>query len=331
VIEDLKKILKDQRILIISPKFFGYENRIVEQLKQFASFVEWLDDRPSNSIFVKLIMRYFPFLYKKYISDYYKKNINGFFTQIFIISAESLSYKNISYLKEKTKAKKIILYMYDSMRNKKRLLPVIKYFDKCLTFDPDDAKKYNFIFRPLFFSSGFKKENNISNKYDVSFIGTGHSDRVKIIENIKLQCEKLGLSYYFYLFLQSPLIFYFYKVFRRKMFKDIKKQYFHYKPLEYNNYIFISEHSKVVIDIEHPKQKGLTMRTIEMLGKEKKLITTNSNIKEYDFYNDTNICIIDRNNPIIDKKFFEDKYIILPEQIYYKYSINGWLEDIFIN
>jgi len=330
MIEDLKRVLKDQRILIISPKFFGYENRIIERLEQFTSKVVWLDDRPSNSILTKLIMRYFPFLYTKYISRYYKKNINDVFTQILVISAESLSYKNICYLKEKTKANKIILYMYDSLKNKKRLLPIFKYFDKCLTFDPDDAIKYNFIFRPLFFTTGFNNKNNISSKYDVSFIGTGHSDRVMIIEKIKLQCEKLGLLYFFYLFLQSPFIYIFYKIFKRKVFKGVRMQDFHYKPLEYNDYMYISEFSKVIIDIEHPNQRGLTMRTIEMLGKEKKLVTTNNNIKKYDFYNDTNIYIIDRNNPIIDEKFFENKYKRLPEQIYYKYSINGWLEDIFL-
>jgi hypothetical protein len=330
VIDDLKKNLENQRILIICPKFFGYESRIIKKLEELGSMAVWLDDRPSNSVLIKLIVRYFPFLYKRYINNYYKKNINDFFTQILVISAESLSYENICYLREKTKANKLILYMYDSLKNKKRLLPVIEFFDKCLTFDPDDAKKYNFIFRPLFFTSGLDGNELISGKYNISFIGTGHSDRAMIVEAIKSQCKILGLSYFIYLYLQSPLIYYFYKMLNGKKFKKIQKEYFYYRPLEYNEYVAISECSDVILDIEHPKQKGLTMRTLEMLGKNKKIITTNKNIAEYDFYKSTNICIIDRNNPVINKNFFENKYEKLPARLYYKYSIYGWLEEIFL-
>ena len=330
MIEDLEKVLKDQRILIISPRFFGYETRIVKRLEELGSEVVWLDDRPSNSMHTKLIMRYFPFLYKKVINDYYKKNIHDVFTHVLVISAESLSYENICFLRNETKANRLILYVYDSLENKKRLLPIIKYFDKCFTFDPEDALKYNFIFRPLFFTSDVGCNESLHVKYDISFVGTGHSDRVEIIEKIKHQCEIMGISYFLYLYLQSPLVYYFYKILKLKKFKNIKKRYFNYKPLTYDDYIDISESSNVIIDIEHPRQKGLTMRTIEMLGKEKKLITTNSNIKKYDFYDENNIFIIERNNPVINKKFFENKYEKLPEHLYYKYEINGWLEDIFL-
>jgi hypothetical protein len=67
-----------------------------------------------------------------------------------------------------------------------------------------------------------------------------------------------------------------------------------------------------------------------MLGKEIKLITTNAKIKEYDFYNSANILIIDRTNPVIDENFINAPYQSLPDELYYKYSIDGWLEDIFL-
>ena len=51
------------------------------------------------------------------------------------------------------------------------------------------------------------------------------------------------------------------------------------------------------------------MRTIEIaLGMRKKSITTNLDIKEYDFYDKNNILIIDRKNPIINKEFLETNY-----------------------
>jgi hypothetical protein len=328
VIDDLKKALTGQRILIISSKLFGYQERIVERLKYYGAFVSFLDGRLDNSFFTKAIMRYCPFIYKSKITNYYNNSIKDVFDQILIISPEYLSVNIIHILKKKSKALWLILYMWDSFLNKKNVSDAIKYSDKVLTFDPDDARRLNIFLRPLFFSSGKQGKKAYDDEIDISFIGTGHSDRAKIIEKIKEQCLKLELKYYFYLYLQNKIVYYFHKITNRH-FKQIKKTYFYFKHIDYDEYIKISENSKAIIDIEHPKQKGLTMRTFEVMGKEKKLITTNKNIKNYDFYNISNILVIDRSSPIIDKNFINRDYQPLPANVYYKYSLDGLLEDIF--
>jgi hypothetical protein len=328
VIDNLKKAFGGQRILIISPKYFGYQERIIERLKCYGASVIWLDGRPDNYFFTKTVMRYFPVLYKNKISNYYKKTIKKTFDQILVINPEYLPANIVLFLKEKTKAHWLILYMWDSFFNKKNVAGIIKYFDKVLTFDSEDARRLDLFFRPLFFSSGIQRRKEFGDKFDISFIGTGHSDRPRIIETIKKQCIDLQLKYFFYLYLQNQFVYYFYKI-TNKYFRKVKKTYFSFEHIGYDNYIKISENSKAIVDIEHPKQKGLTMRTFEVLGKEKKLITTNKNIKFYDFYNPSNILIVDRFDPIIDKDFINTGYQPLPTDIYYKYSIDGWLEDIF--
>jgi len=331
MIKDLKKAMHLKKIIIICPKYFEYERKIIEKMTEHGAIVFYIDERPDNSIIGKGLIRLFPFLYKINITNYYNKKINDMThcDIVFVINPESLS-KNILYrIKKAAKASKYILYMWDSFSNKKRAKQLIPFFDKVFTFDPNDAKEHNIIFRPLFFSSTKEDENIYEEEIDISFIGTGHSDRGKIIKNIKKQCENSGLKYFFYLYLQSIFVFFFHKI-TNKSFKDMKSSDFRYIPVNYAGYLKVLESSKIIIDIEHPKQIGLTIRTYEALGKEKKLITTNDNIRGYDFYNSDNICIIDRNTPIIDKNIFENKYKKLPEKIYYKYSINGWLEDILV-
>jgi hypothetical protein len=328
MIEDLKKIVQEQRILVISSKLFSYQDRIVERLINLGANIIWLDGRPDNSVFTKLIMRYFPSIYQKKLLDYYRKSIKTTFDKVLVISPERLSRNTLALIKELTCASQFILYMWDSFANKKMNKQIIQYFDKCLTFDPDDSKKLDIPFRPLFFLADRQGKEAHAEKIDLSFVGTGHSDRAKIIETIRKQCDELGLTCFFYLYLQSPLIYYFHKI-TNKGFRGINKHYFQYKPINYNEYMEIIDKSKVIIDIEHPKQKGLTMRTFEVLGKEKKLITTNKNIVEYDFYNNLNISVLNRNNPKISKDFLNKRYQPLPIQLYYKYSIDGWLEDIF--
>ena len=72
-------------------------------------------------------------------------------------------------------------------------------------------------------------------------------------------------------------------------------------PISAVNDIFMS--SRAVLDVTHPRQCGLTMRTLETLGASKKLVTTNTAVRGYDFYDPTNIAVIDRRSPIIDPDF----------------------------
>jgi len=62
-----------------------------------------------------------------------------------------------------------------------------------------------------------------------------------------------------------------------------------------------------------------------MLGMKKKLVTTNSDIVNYDFYNERNICVINRSSPVIPEEFYKTEYEEIPESIYEYYSIGQWV------
>jgi len=83
-----------------------------------------------------------------------------------------------------------------------------------------------------------------------------------------------------------------------------------------------------IIDIQHPKQHGLTMRTIEILPLQRKLITTNSEIKRYDFYHNENIMVIDRDDPILDEQFLLTPFKEIDPKIVHQYSVNGWVTKL---
>jgi hypothetical protein len=87
--------------------------------------------------------------------------------------------------------------------------------------------------------------------------------------------------------------------------------------------------SKTVLDLLRDEQAGLSFRIFEALGFQKKIITSNKYVQEFDFYNPENILIIDPENPDIPKSFFETPYVPIPQEIYRKYSLEGWVEDVF--
>ena len=334
--------LKNKKILFFAPSFFGYEFAIKNKLKELGASVDLYDERPSSNSFIKALIRshnrFLTFLILPLIHRYFNKiiheNIDKNYDYIFIIKGEVFNPEIVLTLKENYPNAKLILYLWDSIAIYKSIQDSLHIFDSAFTFDSIDSLKYTKLnFRPLFFidkysdltdQQGFK----LDYKSDILFIGTVHSDRWIFLNKIKEQALQKKLRVDFYLYIQSPLVFLARKLFDKRLYglslKDV-----HFKSISQEEIIRRTFYSKSVLDIQHPKQTGMTMRTIEVLGAQRKLITTNQNISEYDFYNPENILIIDRLNPVITEEFFEGKYIIPEDAIKNKYSLSGWINDVF--
>lgn len=50
---------------------------------------------------------------------------------------------------------------------------------------------------------------------------------------------------------------------------------------------------------------------------------------DYDFYNPANILVIDEAEPVIPASFISEPYVDIPDQIYRKYTLQGWVETVF--
>lgn len=330
--------LNGKTILFLAPKFFGYELEIKKELENFGAKVIYFDERPKNDFFTKVFIRLNlkSFISKK-IDDYYKniievtkyENIN----YLFLVAPETIDLKIIEKIKQNHKNIQIFTYFWDSIKNKRTALNYLHISDKYFSFDSNDIKINNKIeFLPLFY---IKDYENISNEkedilYDICFIGTIHSDRYKIIKQIEDQVRSIDLQTYFYFYSPSKILFFLQKLFK-KDFKDIKWKDVSFKSLNKADVINFIKKSKTIIDIQHPLQTGLTMRTIEMLGANKKILTTNKDIINYDFFIKDNILVFDRNEIEINAEFFDKKYFKIEEGLYKKYSLSNWLKTIFEN
>lgn len=328
------KSINGKNILFLAPSFFGYENKIKDKMIKMGASVDLYDERSVTKAFDRALLKIAPSLFNNKTRNYYmsilNRNKNKKYDYVFIVKCEMMTQDMLKEFRSTFKGAVFCLYLWDSIRNIKGITSKFKYFDRVLSFDLQDVKKYpEMKFRPLFYSDDFKKEVKSDNiyKYDISFCGTVHSDRYKIIRHVKSLCNIRKWNSYFFCYLQSNFIFYFYKLIKLE-FKGAKKSDFTFDKLSSSEIANVVDESRVILDIQHPKQTGLTMRTIEMVGMNKKLITTNGKIKEYDFYNPNNILIIDRNNINILEGFLLTKYEPLDASIYEKYSMTAWIEDI---
>ncbi|MGL6099158.1 MAG: hypothetical protein ACRC0G_06010 [Fusobacteriaceae bacterium] len=328
------ELLKNKKILLFAPKFFNYENEIVKKLEEFGAKVDYYDERMSPNNLTKALIRFNKKMIinkiNQYYSDIIKKTENIDYDFVFFINPETVTKELLIKFKSKQKKAEFIIYLWDSIKNKNNAKEILDIFDKHFSFDKEDCKNDDrFKFRPLFYLDEYssRADNKIFN-YDLTFIGTAHSDRYRILKSLKNEGLEKKLKNYFFMYFPSKALFYLKKLIDKSYLKtDIND--FSFNSISKNEILDIISKSKVIIDIQHPKQTGLTMRSIEMLGMKKKLLTTNKDIVNYDFYNENNIRIIDRDNPELDSEFIKSEYKEINNSIYEKYSIGKWLEEIF--
>lgn len=330
--------LLEKKILFFAPNSFGYEYEIKEELERQGARVILHNERPSNAALVKAVIRLNKKMVRFYTDIYFesilKQYSNTFFDFIFILRGEAFSPTVLKKFKLQFPETKFVLYLWDSIKNNDTL-DILPYFDKVYSFDRLDVQKYSQLsFLPLFYLKEYGEMDTYSGSINnIMFVGTVHSDRFLFLEKLKyaLAFRKINLDTYY--FFQSKLL-YFKKRLLDPSFRKTSINDFKFISLKKTEIIDKMKYSKAVLDIQHPNQIGLTMRCIETLGGKRKLITTNLDVKEYDFYQPSNILLLKRSEStdnLVDliQNFISIPYKLLPHEIYEKYSITNWIKVIF--
>lgn len=316
-------MMQRRNILLIGIGFYDYERIIVEELQKRYAKVYYINAVYQSA--VKKVLAYFSTtLVKKLESKYLQKELLKLpndINDILIIKGDKFEEDHIRILKNRYNKANICLYLWDSLNRIDNAALLLREFDNILTFDRKDSIKYNLKFRPLFYRE--VRENNMDNQYDVSFIGWMHSNRYKILHELKMNFEKHNLNYRFILY--SGKISYLINRYIKKIICKEDSSFFIFKPIPYNEYISISSNSKVILDLSHPLQSGLTMRTIEAIGLKKKILTTNVDIKNYPMLNKKNYQILFQPNLFIDYSFFSDSYV---DDSNSYFSLKSFIEEI---
>lgn len=325
--------LTGKRVLLLATDVFGYPSEMKASIERLGGKADFFDERPANTFFIKAMVRINRNIIASSIYRYQKKIVEKTkeikYDYVLVIRGEVILPLIIEELKELHNNSKFLLYQWDSFTNNKNALGIINYFDKIFTFDKVDSKKYGIEFLPLFYLNDFANVCNedVNQDIDLLFVGTAHSDRYKLIMNVANQFKQKGLNFFFYIFFQSPILYYKMKLSDKSLI-NAKKSDFFFKHLNKKEIVDLYKRSKVVIDVQHPQQTGLTMRTFEVLASKRKFITTNTDVVNYDFYNSSNILVIDRDNPVITNEFLDANYYEISQSIYNKYSIDFWVQTI---
>lgn len=324
-------------ILMFCIYFWDYEKRISHALEDAGYHVDLYNERPGDSFIDKVcVHRNIP-LYRgriqKHLKSIIAKHKGTKYDYILVINGETISEKMMSLLRQAFPEAKPVLYLWDSVANLPNCENRLKLYDRVMTFDPDDAARYGIPFLPVPYGkeqlsyAGKASDSEEEYTYDAVFIGTAHSVRPRIVQQVAEICRRSGRSCFTYFYSPHILVYWLNRL-TNPDYKWIKKKEIHFKGLSSEEAYRIISKSRCVLDIEHPKQHGTTTRTIEALPMRKKIITTNPHVKDFTFYHENNFCIIDKNHPVIEDSFWDTPYEDVPREIIRQYSPEKFVETL---
>lgn len=210
---------------------------------------------------------------------------------------------------------KSVFFINDSIKRFPDTLNVLDCFDEVFSFEKGDCEKHNLKFATNFI---YKEDcrRNVEEKMYTLFNISAHSKRTAVIIKIAQALKKWGFTYRIII------------LDKKKEVQSNLLEVIH-EPVGLEKVHGLASAARVLLDIHRNQQEGLSFRIFESIGTHKKLITTNKTIREYDFYNEQNIFIIeDEKDFSIDKQFLEQPYVPIDDAVYAQYTLSGWCKQV---
>lgn len=195
---------------------------------------------------------------------------------------------------------------------------------KKYSFNRVDSKNHHLNFNSTmyipskkYFRDCFSTKRN--NSFDIIFIGLIIRNRIEQLDCILDIFSKQGISFYIY------------GVNDRKKEKEnieAKNYILHDKYMSYEKYIEMLMEANAVLDIAKygDEYDGISLRAMESIFYHKKLITTNSQVKEEKFYDKRNVFIIGEDDESILKDFIMAPYKEIPQEVQDYYLVENWVD-----
>ncbi len=185
------------------------------------------------------------------------------------------------------------------------------------TFMKEDAIKNGFKYGATFYNpqlaqNCFDKDSQTATDCDLLFVGTDKG-RKNFLLNLKSQLEKYKIVCNF------KIVDNFRSLFSRKYSREISYKYL----------CLLNKRTSAILDVVQEGQTGLTLRIMEGLLFDKKIVTTNAAIRmDKDFKDNPNIYVITKDNIKELYTFLKKPMVEYPNNLKAKYSFTNWLKRI---
>ncbi|WP_052911345.1 hypothetical protein [Riemerella anatipestifer] len=234
-----------------------------------------------------------------------------------VVRPDLFSRKVLQSIKEKSDFS--VGYQWDGMSRFPLASTRISHFDKFYVFDREDTKRFPNTYHTTNFYFDYISQQ-VDIKQDVFFVGTFMKDRMEMLVSLSELLKSFGLS------LNMTVVYG--NESKIKPYKNTPIQ-FRKTGNSFETSMLESMASNILIDVENTIHKGLSFRCFEAVGFSKKLITNNRLVKNYDFYDENNIFVVESDCSQVDFEQFINKSYKSQHDIASKYSFSYWFSKLF--
>lgn len=326
-----EQAIDNGRVLLVTPMVFSYHVTICEALRRLGHEPTWWNDRGPGTTAAKVALRLWPSMARRWMEADYLRRIDelpaGSIRHILVIKGEGLSSRVLRHLRARFPDASMGLYLWDSLDNAPGIQEVAPLYDSASTFDPVDAGDNGWHYRPLFARTvALAAETGEERQYDWCFVGTIHSDRYRVITRLRRLEGGASRSFVFAYF-PSRLVLAARRLVDWSLWLAPAGE-LSTVPMPAAEVARVVARSRAVLDVEHPRQRGLTMRTIETLLAGRKLLTTNQHLLSCDLYHPSRAHMIDRTSPAIDHAFLEAPALPIAPELRARYTCESWIGEL---
>lgn len=278
-----------------------YDQYGPQNLGDNITFARMLKSSTQNMFYraIRKIHLQSPLPFKSIWYDNWKYNIEKYDT---VITADTgNTFAVIKDLKKNYPKLRIINWYRNPVSKSAPIIANANNYCEVWSFDKKDCEKYGLRFNPQFCVRCFVRSNKGEKKTDALFIG-GNKGRLEQLLNLEKILQRKG------------------------QITDFKIVGYNSERLTYREIVERIINTRIIVDFQSAGQDGLTLRPIEALLYEKKLITNNKNIRNYKFYNSNNIFILNEDLEEKLDEFLKTSYQKIPSSIIEEYQIPGWLK-----
>lgn len=230
-------------------------------------------------------------------------------TAKYIIVFAPIESKILEFIKKRNPSIKIIYWYWNPAYRIGRPTDKLRKLADIWTFDKIDKVNYNLKYNNTFYFNSIQKLE-VPIVYDLVFVGRNKHRKEKLLE-LKNYFESKDFKSIFH-------------IVPNRNEKNPEK----IKELSYAEYLKLISSSKAILDIMPPSQVGLTLRPMESLFLEIKIITDNEHIKEEPFYNPQNIFILGQDSLDNLRIFLDSPFVPISEEIKNNYDFDNWCKRI---
>ena len=175
-------------------------------------------------------------------------------------------------LKKKNENLKLVLYLVDPMTgfDKPEHLRIIQKMDLVYSINKDDCEKYGFTYYELVYSKTESDQKQTGEKADLYYLGSGE-DRTEFLQKVYQRCEREHVRTSFH------------------VLSDVRQEtvgiHRHRSTVPYEENINWIMKSNCILEVMHKDFDNPTQRYSEAVVYNKKLLTNNSKVIEFEFYN----------------------------------------------